>query len=78
MMQKILISLPDDLAARLRTALPPRQRSKIIAQLIAAEVTRREKMLYQAAMDAEQDETLNKDMEDWDNTLQDGLDDESW
>ena len=77
-MQKILISLPDDLAARLRTALPPRQRSKVIAQLIAAEVTRREKMLYQAAMDVEQDETLNKDMEDWDNTLQDGLDDESW
>jgi metal-responsive CopG/Arc/MetJ family transcriptional regulator len=77
-MQKILISLPDDLAVRLKAAFPHRQRSKVIAQLIAAEVTRREKILYQAAMDVEQDATLNKEMEDWDNTLQDGLDDESW
>lgn len=77
-MQKILISLPDDLVARLKAAFPARQRSKVIAKLIASEVARREKKLYQVAVEVEQDAELSKEMEDWDNTLQDGLDDESW
>jgi hypothetical protein len=77
-MQKILISLPDDLAAQFRATFPLKQRSKVIAQLLAAEVARREKILYQAAMDVEQDVNLKKEMDDWNNTLQDGLDDESW
>ena len=78
-MEKILISMPDQLAARLKTTIPARQRSKTITQLIEKEVERREKALYECAVAVEKDSALNDEMKDWDNTLQDGLNnDESW
>jgi len=75
---KVLISLPDDLAKRMKAALPPRKRSEIIRQLIEAEIERREKKLYDCACAVEKDSKLNKEMEDWDVTTNDGLDDDSW
>ena len=77
-MNKVLISIPEQLAARMRVAIPTRQRSKVIAQLIEKEVERREQILYECAVALEEDSDLNKEMEDWNITLQDGLDDESW
>jgi hypothetical protein len=77
-MNKVLISIPDDIAARMRTAIPPRQRSKVIVRLIEAEVNRREKKLYECAVAVENDQSLNEEMEDWDITLQDGLNNETW
>lgn len=73
-MQKVLISLPDQLASRLRATIPARQRSKIITRLIEAEVKRREKALYECALAVESDAALTKEMEEWDVTLTDGLD----
>ena len=76
---KILISLPDELAARLKTTIPPRQRSKVLRTLIEKEITRREKQLYKSALAVETDKQLNKEMEDWDVTAGDGIDDdETW
>ena len=72
-MQKILISVPDDLACRLRIVIPLRQRSKIISRLIAQEVEQREKNLYNCALSLEQDELLNEEMKDWDVAINDGL-----
>jgi len=78
-MEKILISLPDQLASRMRSAIPARQRSKVLAHLIEEEIDRREKALYECALAVEQDKALTKDMSEWDVTLDDGLnDDESW
>ena len=77
-MSKVLISIPDDIASRMRTAIPQRQRSKVIVQLIKKEIEKREKALYECALAVEKDEALNNDMDDWDNTLQDGLNHESW
>lgn len=77
-MHKILISMPDDLAFRLRAAVPSRQRSKIITLLIEKEVARRERKLYECALAVEQDAALNREMQVWDATVGDGLDDESW
>ena len=77
-MQKVLISIPDSLAHRLRVILPARQRSKIIALLIKQEIERREHSLYFCALEVEKDEALNKEMQEWDVTLSDGLDHESW
>jgi hypothetical protein len=37
-MTKILISMPDQLAVRMRAAIPQRQRSKVIIKLIEAEI----------------------------------------
>lgn len=77
-MHKMLFSIPDQLAARLKATIPQRQRSKVIACLIEEEVARREKMLYECAAAVEKDQHLQDEMKDWDTTLQDGLEDESW
>lgn len=62
----------------MKAAIPARQRSKTITRLIEGEVARREKLLYECAVAVEKDRALNNEMEDWDITIQDGLDDESW
>ena len=78
MMNKVLISIPDDIANRMRSAIPQRQRSKVIVRLIEKEIERREKTLYECALAVEQDAALNQEMSEWDVTLQDGLPNESW
>jgi hypothetical protein len=72
-MEKMLISLPNALAARMRVIMPSRQRSKIIVHLIEKEITKREHLLYECAAAIEKDDSLRQEMEDWDVTLQDGL-----
>jgi metal-responsive CopG/Arc/MetJ family transcriptional regulator len=72
-MHKILISISDDLAYRLKGTIPQRQRSKIIAKLLSEEINRREKALYNCALEVEKNETLNHEMQDWDVTINDGL-----
>ncbi len=75
-MEKVLISIPEQLAIRMKTTFPARQRSKTIARLIEKEVEKREKHLYDCAAAVEKDHALRHEMEDWEITLQDGLDDE--
>jgi hypothetical protein len=77
-MQKVLISLPDDLFARMRAVIPNRQRSRIIAVVLEDEVKRREKELYDCAKDIEADKALNTEMSEWDVTVGDGIEPESW
>lgn len=78
-MEKILLSLPHELALRLRAAFPARQRSSIITRLIEKELKKREEALYQCACQVEKDQTLHQEMDAWKVTLQDGLDsNESW
>lgn len=78
-MQKVLISVPDNLFTRMKVLIPPRQRSRILSELIEKEVERREKELYKCACEVEKDEALNKEMEDWDVTVGDGIDDsDTW
>jgi len=72
-MHKLLISVSDDLASRLRVAIPSRQRSKVISSLIEKEIEDREKTLYSCALKLEKDTLLNSEMEEWDITTNDGL-----
>lgn len=74
-MHKVLISIPDHLAHRLRITVPARQRSKVLADLIEQEIERREKSLYACALEVEKDEALNKEMKAWDITVSDGIKD---
>ena len=37
-MEKVLVSLPDDLVVRMRTIIPTRQRSKVLAKLLEEEL----------------------------------------
>lgn len=73
-MAKILISIPDELAMRMRAVIPNRQRSGVIAGLLETEVTRLELGLFDAAKAVEKDKKLNADMADWDITSGDGVD----
>jgi len=77
-MQKVLVSIPDNLADRMKAIIPPRQRSKVLAKLLEDEVKRRESELYQCALKVEDDQALSAEMEDWNTTIGDGIDAESW
>jgi len=77
-MQKVLISIPDNLADRMKAVISPRQRSKVMAKLLEDEVKRREAELYRCALEVEEDQALNAEMEDWNSTTGDGVDAESW
>jgi metal-responsive CopG/Arc/MetJ family transcriptional regulator len=79
-MEKVLISLPEQLVARMRATIPTRQRSKVITRLLESEVEKREQALYECAVTVEKDTAIKNDVADeWDNTLKDGLqDNESW
>lgn len=72
-MHKILISLPDQLANRMRATIPERQRSKVLASLLEAEILKREKTLYECALAVENDKSLKADLAAWDATINDGL-----
>jgi len=77
-MQKVLVSIPDDLIGRMKAVIPPMQRSKILTRLLEDEVTLRETKLYQLAREVENDRSLNTEMEEWDTTIGDGIDAEPW
>jgi metal-responsive CopG/Arc/MetJ family transcriptional regulator len=74
-MASLLISLPDELLARLKAAVPPRRRSQLIARLVEAELGHRDDELYRSALAVEMDKGLNAEMADWDATIADGLED---
>jgi len=77
-MEKILVSLPDDLVRRMRIVIPNRQRSKVVAGLLEKEVKLRELALYNCACEVEADELLNEEMAEWEITIEDGLNNETW
>jgi len=77
-MQKILVSLPDDLATRMKQMILPRHRSRVIAKILEAEILKREQALYQCACEVEADSSLNNEMDDWEATAGDGIEPESW
>ena len=77
-MQKVLVSLPEELVVRMKALIPNRQRSKILAKLLEQEVNKREKALYECACDVESDDNLNNEMKDWETTVGDGIEAESW
>ena len=73
-MQKVLISVPDDLIGRMKAVIPLGQRSKIMTRLLEDEVKTREARLSQCARMVEGDQELNAEMEDWNTTIGDGID----
>ena len=78
MVQKVLFSLPDKLVSKMRAHIPSKQRSKVVASLLGKELERREQALYECALEVEADETLNEEMKNWEETVADGIEDESW
>ncbi len=73
---QILAHIPDDLATRFKAAVPARQRSAFIADLLRKALPEEEDALYHLAVAVEQDQALNEGLKDWDATVADGLEDE--
>ena len=75
---KVLVSLSDELYDRMKAVIPSGQRSKVVAGLLEKEVQRRERQLYEGALAVEQDDRLRAEMADWDVTVGDGIETETW
>lgn len=72
---KMMFSFPDQLASRIKSSIPARERSKVIATLFEKEITLREQALYRSAKELEEHKGLNEEIHSWDSTFGgDGLD----
>lgn len=74
MPSNLVLKLPDELVTRFKSMVPNRQRTRVIASLMEAEIRRREKELERVAAEVEADVALKEDMRDWDTTIADGID----
>ncbi|NCX94396.1 MAG: hypothetical protein EBX40_06950 [Gammaproteobacteria bacterium] len=73
---KVMFSLPDELVSRIRTLIPLRERSGVVASLLENELSLREKALYQSAKELESHKGLKKEMGAWEDEFGgDGLND---
>lgn len=76
MSAKVMFSFPDQLVARMKAAIPQRERSRVIAVLLEKEIRMREQSLYLRAKILEENKGLKEEMATWDNEFgQDGLED---
>lgn len=70
--------LPADIYHDFQVVVPKRKMSKVIGRLMRKEIEKRNKSLYKIAQSVEKDTKLNKEMKDWDDTVNDGLEDLEW
>ena len=75
--QQILIRLPEEVAARLKAVVPPRQRNKFVSDLVATAIARHEDELAKIATAVTNEEKRNpkiaKETRDCEATIGDGL-----
>jgi hypothetical protein len=79
--QQLLIRIPEDLARRLKRQVPARGRSAFVQHLLEQALAPEgddDDPLYRAACEVEQDERLTAEMAEWDGTVADGLEVETF
>ena len=62
---RITLSIPDQIARRFQAAVPSRQRSRVVAELLEQELKRKENALEEACLAANRDEELEKEIDEW-------------
>lgn len=62
---RITLSIPDSIARKFQSAVPPRQRSRLVAALLSEELQKRENTLEAACVAANKDNVLEKEIEEW-------------
>ncbi len=62
---RMTFSLPEALAKRFLVCVPFRERSVTIARLMEHEIAAREERLEKACLQANADESLQRDVEEW-------------
>ena len=74
---QLMVRLPEELSARLKALVPPRQRNQFITNLVAGAVQEQEAKLVIVAREVTAEEQSNPDLQaelqDWDTTISDGL-----
>jgi hypothetical protein len=71
--QQILVSIPDELAVRMRSVITSGNRNRIISAILEKEIRKREQALYEAAVAVENDDAINAEMSDWEVAVDDGI-----
>lgn len=69
---RITLSLPDPLARHFQSAVPARQRSKLVANLLQKELAKHEDRLAAACRAANRQRALEKEIEEW-QAFEDGI-----
>jgi len=62
---RITLSIPDALAHRFQSIVPPRQRSRHVSRLIETSLASHEEALVAACQAANQDSELEREIDDW-------------
>ncbi len=62
---QLLLHLPERLAERFKQAVPAKQRSEFIADLLEQALPEENAPLYRIALEVEQDAALNAEMLEW-------------
>ena len=74
MTTQVLLHLPTDIAKRFREAIPARQRSMFVSQLLEKNLPDLDEHMYQLGLKAEQYDQANpQESQDLEVTLMDGL-----
>jgi hypothetical protein len=79
--QQLLVRIPEELARRLKRQVPARGRSAFVQRLLEQALAPEggeDDPLYLAAMEVEADERLSAEMTEWDGTVADGLEGETF
>jgi hypothetical protein len=66
------LSIPDAVAHRFQVAVPPRQRSRLVSQLLEGVLTKHEDSLAMACRAANRDKVLEREIKDW-QSFEDGV-----
>jgi hypothetical protein len=72
-MQRISISLPDELVVKMKVLIPQPEYNQFFIQLLERELQIREQALYRCACEVETDQVLNQEMSEWNVTTADGI-----
>ena len=65
-MSKVMFSFPDKLVIRMKSVIPARERSKVLAALLEQEIKSREQHLYTCAKELEDNKGLTEELTTWD------------
>ncbi len=79
--QQLLLRIPEELARRLKRQVPARGRSAFVQHLLEQALAPEggdDDPLYCTAREVEQDERLMAEMAEWDGTVADGLEAETF
>jgi metal-responsive CopG/Arc/MetJ family transcriptional regulator len=69
---RLTLSIPDVVARRFQVAIPPRQRSRLVTQLLESVLSEHQDALAAACRAANRDKALEREVDEW-QAFEDGV-----